>query len=49
MIKSIEEIVIITEYPYDIDDDTEFYNPLPDCVFNLGISYEPEEILFILP
>ena len=43
MVQFIEQIVIITEYPYDIDDDIEFYNPLPDCVPNLGISYEPEE------
>ena len=42
MVQSIEQIVIITEDPNDIDDDIEFYNPLPDCVPNIGISYEPE-------
>ncbi|MFX0018749.1 MAG: hypothetical protein ACFFB1_12435 [Promethearchaeota archaeon] len=43
MIQSTERIIIITKHSYDIDNDTEFYNPLPDCVPNLGISYEPEE------
>ncbi len=42
MARSIEQIVIITEYPNNIDDNIEFYNPLPDFVPNLGINYEPE-------
>ena len=40
MVESIEEIVIITEYPCDIDDDVEFYNPLPDNVPNVGYRIE---------
>ncbi|MFX1588488.1 MAG: hypothetical protein ACFFC1_10055 [Promethearchaeota archaeon] len=43
MARSIEQVVMITEYPYDIDDDIDFYNPLPDCVPNLGICCESEE------
>ncbi len=42
MAQSKEQIVIITKYPCYIDDDIEFYNPLPDCVPNLGIRYEVE-------
>lgn len=40
MVQSIEEIVIITQEIYELDDDAEFYNSLPDNVPNVGIRVE---------
>jgi len=36
MVQSIGEIVIISLEIYELDDDAEFYNPLPDNVPNVG-------------